>query len=304
MTRRLLEDMSVVAASVRYRDLAYLVLSDDGIDPGIGHSHIFSWDLQDDPDDPWGYAGATYWTTVDMAISRHPLQQMIAISPHGEARLFGSHDERDERIVAADGDPLERGHLRAVRTIGEHTFVAGMGRQVYRRDAVDRWVCLDRTIRPAVGETKGFEGIDGVHEEDVYAVGWDGEIWHWDGAAWRQQPGPTTHVLTGVRCGSDGQVHAWGRRGLIVTGRGADWRLLPQDPLVGDIRDMAWHDGDLYVATGSALYTLVDGTLQPVGFGDDVPTGFGRLSVSDGMLWSIGPKDIMAHEDGRWRRIA
>ncbi|MCD9032174.1 hypothetical protein LDO32_10615 [Luteimonas sp. Y-2-2-4F] len=303
MSKRHTPDMTLVTGAVRYRDLAYVAMTDDNIEARIGHTHLYDWDLQEDGDDKWGYIGATHWATVSMAISRHPLQQMIAISPHGEAKLFGSQDEREERIHAPGSAPAERGHLRAVRTIGERTFAVGMHRQVYRRDAADQWTCLDQAIRPAVGETKGFEAIDGFHEADLYAVGWDGEIWHFDGQLWTRRPSPTPHVLTGVLCAGDGQVYAWGRRGLVVAGRGEDWRVVPLDPLVGDIGDMAWHAGALYVATRTGLSTLDGGTLAPVAFGADAPGTVGTLSSADGMLWAIGPKDIMALEHGAWRRI-
>lgn len=298
MTLNLKQTNTVISGAVRYHDLAYIADQDDSIGADVPHTHFHEVD-----EGQLAFIDTMHWHTAGIAVSQHPVSQMIAISPNGDAFLFGSQQQSQERISTAHGDPIDRGHLRQVRTIGQRTFAVGMGRQVYRRDGADHWTCLDQSIRPAVGETKGFESIDGFDESDLYAVGWDGEIWHYNGQQWNQKESPTNLVLTRVLCAGDGRVYASGRRGLLIVGRGDAWQPIEQEDVTSDIWDLAWYAGKLYLSTMRGLYTLQGGSLVEVDFGDDTPATCYHLSVADGVMWSFGAKDIMAFDGNTWTRI-
>lgn len=298
MTKKLSLTDTCVTGAVRFNDLAYISTLDDNIELRIEHSHFYTWDQG-----VWGYAEGNHWPTASMTISQYPLQQMLAISPYGDVRLLGSGQESQEKISTSDGNPIDRGHLRQVRTVGQRTFAVGMNRQVYRRDGVDQWTCLDQTIRPAIGETKGFESIDGFDENDLYAVGWDGEIWHYNGQQWNQKESPTNLVLTRVLCAGNGQAYASGRRGLLIVGREDRWQTIEQEDVTSDIWDLAWYGDTLYLSTLRGLYTLQGDNLVAVDFGEDTPASYYHLSVADGVLWSFGAKDIMAFDGHTWQRI-
>ncbi|MFY0564564.1 hypothetical protein ACN28E_11985 [Archangium lansingense] len=190
-----------------------------------------------------------------------------------------------------------------MRTIGRRTFAVGMGRQVYRRDGENQWTRLDQQLQPLMGEVKGFESIDGFSETNLYAVGWDGEIWHFDGNAWTQQQCPVDVVLTRVLCAGDGNVYATGRQGLLLRSGGARWEVVEHDSLREDIQDMAWYEGRLYLSTRRQLLTLSGDRLVPIHFGDDAPATCYHLSAANGVLWSLGAKDIMAFDGKKWTRV-
>lgn len=287
-----------VSGCVRYHDLGYVASQDDAVPGDVEHSHLHEIDRG-----KLGFIGAVTWATASMAVSRHPHEQMIAISAHGEVKLFGSGKQSEELVSTPHGTPETRGLLRKVRTIGSKTFVVGMGRQAYRRDGENQWTCLDQAIRPGIGEVKGFESVDGYSETDIYAVGWDGEIWHFDGQHWQQKSSPTSNVLTNVLCAGDGFVYASGRQGLLLRGRGDVWAGIGHEGIGEDIRDLAWFDQRLYLVTCAGLYTLTDGKPAPVDFGEDSPASFHRLGTADGVLWSFGKKDVMAFDGQAWTRI-
>ena len=69
---------------------------------------------------------------------------------------------------------------------------------------------------PKSGENAGFEDICGFNLTEVYAVGWNGEIWQWEGVRWIDRPSPTNLILTGVCCGTDGNVYACGQNGTLI----------------------------------------------------------------------------------------
>ena len=53
---------------------------------------------------------------------------------------------------------------------------------------------------PPAGQNAGFEAIAGFSSEEIYAVGWKGEIWEWNRAQWLKressdQPNPHWRLL-------------------------------------------------------------------------------------------------------------
>jgi hypothetical protein len=60
--------------------------------------------------------------------------------------------------------------------------------------------------------------------------------------------------------------------------------------------------GQLYVSSTHFVYRLEGDTLKPVDFGDDAPRTCYHLSAADGIMWSIGPKDVMEFDGSSWKR--
>lgn len=287
-----------VTGAVRHRKLGYFASQDDQVDRNIAHSHFYGFNKGQ-----LGYVDMQPWHTVSMTIARHPLEQMLALSPAGQIKLFGSGQQSLETIDTPHGSPGVRGAMRKVRTIAGRTYAVGMNRQVYRRDGENQWICLDQAIRPGAGEVKGFEAIDGYGDDEIYTAGWGGELWQFDGKHWQERPSPTHQLLTSLLCAEDGFVYAAGRRGLLLKGRREAWQVVEQD-LAEDIWDMAWFDGRLHVSTSQGIYVLQGEQLVPVDFGSERPTSFHHLSQADGVLWSIGAKDIFAFDGHDWSRLA
>jgi len=193
-----------------------------------------------------------------------------------------------------------------VRSIGGKAYAAGMDRQVYRRDGANAWTCIDASMRPPQEseDILGFEGIDAFSEKEIYAVGWKGEIWMYDGKKWAQIDSPTNLVLTAVCCAGDGNVYATGRRGLLLKGRKNKWEVVKQENTKQDLWGMAWYREELYLSSLEQVFILRKEELEAVEIGDDKPQiSCYHLSAADGVLWSIGPKDVMAYDGKVWTRI-
>ncbi|MCF7223508.1 hypothetical protein [Marilutibacter chinensis] len=292
---------SFVTGAVRFFDLTYIAMSADELDKAkYPHSDFVEWDNH-----VWRDGGRVLWPTAGIAIAQKPLQQMCAVGVYGGVLLLGGGDRHEEQIGNTDELIKARGPLRGVRTIGEHVYVVGMNRQAWRRNDAHQWVSIDQGARPADGsrEVVGFEAVDGFSESDIYAVGLDGEIWRFDGNTWSQKQSPTNIVLTRVLCAGDGVVYASGRKGLLLRGRGDAWDIIDHQSMIDDIWDLAWYQDKLYLSTMYGLFTLDQDKLLPVDFGEDSPSSCYHLSTSDGVLWSIGGKDIMAFDGNSWARI-
>lgn len=285
--------------TVRYKDLVYICVCDDKLlEEKAFHSSYTAYDQGE-----WLDAGDRYWHTVSMSVVKHPKEQMIAVGEYGQAWFCGSDDQHEEIIQEGKLTAKERGSLRVACSIEGRAYAAGMERQVWRRDGVNKWVAIDETMRPKPGlkSIVGFEGIDGFSAKDIYVGGWSGEIWHWDGKKWKSVDSPTNAILHNLVCG-DEHVYAVGRLGLVVRGRGSRWKVLEQE-VSEDLRGLAWYRGKLYAASLTQLYVLEGDQFVPVDFEDDRPHTCGHLSAADGVLWSIGSKDLFQFDGKEWTRI-
>lgn len=296
-------NFSIITGVVRYSDLAYLSLVDDNLaEQRIAHSYVKEYDAG-----LWrGEADMDVkWDTVSATLSKYPLEQGLILGERGQVMCDGSGDYHFEQIGTGDNSPANYGPMRGIRLIGDQVYAVGMNRQVYRRDKKGNWTNIDSDIKtpPDNDEVTGFEAIDGFNEKEIYAVGWDGEIWQYDGRKWSQKDSPTNFVLVDVCCGGDGNVYACGRVGTLLRGRGDRWEVINHDSITDDIWKLAWFNDRLYLSTMDAVYTLDGDNLLFVSMGKDQPETCFHLSTADGVLWSIGAKDIMAYDGNTWTRI-
>lgn len=299
---RYFEGLSVSTGVVRMPDLAYALTTSDSLtEERVPHTRIHSFyrgqlgdvDLQ--------------WTACSATVCKQPQERLIAISETGLVQSLGGGPPREEpRISSERSSPRTRGPLREVRGVADgRAYAVGTARQAYRRDAPGTWVRIDESAQTKdMDPTEvSFESIDGFSETDIYTVGWEGEIWRYDGQVWRRLDSPTNLALHKVRCGSDGRVYACGQTGTLLRGQGDDWELIAPDTTEEDMWGLEWFGGHLYVATLHFVYRLDGTSLTRVDFGDDPPTTCYHLSGVGEVMWSFGAKDIMACEGTTWTRV-
>jgi hypothetical protein len=304
------DTFTFIGGAVRSRTLTYLAMvGDESAENRIPGTSFVLWN-----GGKWQDCGDPEWNLAGIAVAKQPLEQMIAVGEWGEVLCVGSGDEHDEHVMlgqrASDPKgPKDRGQLRGVRRIGSRIYVVGMDRQAYRREGTKRWQPFgppgwreQGLPPPTAADVKGFEAIDGFSETDLYAVGWDGEIWNHDGRNWRQLPSPTNMVLTDVCCAGDGMVYTCGREGLLLKGRNQSWQILDLGEMNQDIWSLAWFNDQLYLSTMYRLFKLEGDKLAAVDTGNEDPKTCYRLSVGDGVLWSIGAKDVLTFDGKTWTR--
>lgn len=263
-------------------------------------AQLYGW-LGDD----WYDFGTYGWRTCGVCILEES-GTIVGVSDAGDVAIAARGGVREvETVGYGDQIPLHLGKLRAVKAIGGVAIVTGMGRQVYMRESSGRWKAIDEGVRRLNPGRKpvGFEGIDGFSLENIYGVGWNGEIWHYDSKRWTQKSSPTNQVLTNVCCGGDGNIYVCGRRGLLIAGRDEQWEIVDQQNTIEDFWGIAWFADKLHLATMRAVYVLEGNQLSLVDFGDDIPLTCYDLSVGKDVLCSIGEKDVMLFVEGSWRRL-
>ena len=249
------------------------------------------------------------WEARGISYQEYPGPHGIVMGPFGQIRVSAPQGNTDESVALDDRGPSGLGVLRDLRAIGQHAYAVGMNRQCYRRTCGadpltdGAWERQDSGV-VSFGPPDtivGFNSIDGFAEDDIYAVGWRGETWHYDGKAWKQAESVTNLKLERVVCGSQGTVFAVGQAGVIIRGARAGWAQIEQHKTNEQFWGATWYRGRLWISTLTNLYVLnEDDSLESVSLPLEEPLTCGWLMTAEGVLWSVGSHHIFSSVDGQY----
>lgn len=244
------------------------------------------------------------WNACSISVCYIPLEQSITLGECGHIYLVGSGTEKKELSIFDSLRISSRGPMREIRGIAKsYAYAVGTHRQAYKRINASQWICIDQTAQDnSIDMTeKSFESIDGFSEEDIYAVGWDGEIWHFDGKVWTQKDSPTNLALYKVKCAEDGFVYACGQVGTLLKGRDNQWEIIDQDITREDFWGVEYFKGKAYFSTLTGIYEFDSKTVRPVSYGETLPPfSCYQLSAADGIFWSIGARNVYEFDGQQW----
>ena len=147
---------------------------DELVEAGETDSFVLKWKRSDCK---WREVCDLEWSATCLCSGQ--TDQIFSTGPLGRVVIHDGNGSREEDIDNSSQGTSLHGDIRDLQLIGEHLYTTGMGRQVYRREGDDNWVRRDIGVlqTPSTTEVTGFNSIDGLNENDIYAVGFYGEIW-------------------------------------------------------------------------------------------------------------------------------
>jgi len=270
---------------------------------GSPNSSFFCFD-EDDEETPYiQYDESVGWPAIAMATSKPAGAEriVVAIGPNGD--YWEMAPLSTDEVVGKIDD--FSGNLRALGVVDGDIYACGMNRVVLRREGTGRWQSLGPGPRADDPDVVGFEDIGGFGKDEMYAVGWGGEIWWCASGVWRRVDSPTSTNLRALCCAPDGFVYVVGHAGTMLRGRRDQWAVIETERSE-NLMDVAWHDGVVYVVTNFRILKLVNGALvNDADFADaaDLPaTCLNLLQPPDGLI-SLGQKDVFRRSSGPWHRL-
>jgi hypothetical protein len=213
------------------------------------------------------------------------------------------------------------GLMMHLREIGGKLFACGQNGQVFCRFAQDDWRHVDQGLHTPL-DLNAFKGtpdalakamfdgahlncIDGNDLTDIYAVGNKGLVAHYSAGAWRTVPIKTDEHLQWVRCYGKDEVWICGFNGTLLVGNGRDG--FKDVSSVDDNQTWACltkFQNRIYLSAEEGLYSYDGKTIAPVvtGLKPELQDAW-RVDHKDGVLWSIGVKDLARFDGQSWQRI-
>jgi hypothetical protein len=275
----------------RFNDLVYIISKGKTlISQDVEHTSLIAIDGID-----WADAIDTDWNSSAITIARKPKEKAILVGENGEIITYVAGESENEKTLP------NVILIRNAKTISGYVYACGMKRQVFKRVDENKWIDLSVTESFDAKDAIGFEDINGFSETEIYACGWLGEIYQYNGEKWTKQKSLTTLILTSICCAKDGFVYVAGQNGILIKGRNNDWEIIRLEiEFSTDIWDLCWFEDTLYVATMSNLLTLENNKLIPVDFGETKASSFYSLSSADGVLWSVGKEDVLSFDGKNW----
>lgn len=240
------------------------------------------------------------WEACGLATRTVPVPEVFVLNSEGfVGRGYGTFNVDD--LAKAPGSVPNLGPMREVRAVGDAVVAVGMQRHVLACRAGSTWQVLHTPSLLAANPGNGVFGLNSIHGlsmDELWAVGFGGEIWCLRTGTWHRVDSPTNLALLKVLVLRDGRAIAGGQSGLALRYDGANWReaLTLEDG--SEIWDACYFKGAVYLATEQCLYRL-DASLtaaEPVVVGDGLSCGY--LSTDGNVLWSAGSEDIAYTRDG------
>lgn len=216
--------------------------------------------------------------------------KLVIVGRWGNYIKFGSVDDYNKGVVDDDGE-IE---YRSVDRVGTDIYASGGGRTVPRLTDAG-WV--DESAELSGGNL--IEAVSGFSADELYGFGWSGEIWLRESLAWRQIDSPTDRILQAAAVVDD-EVYAGGQLGVIIQGRGAQWRVL-ENPYAGDIWSICEYDGVPYFSTINGVLRLVDGVIEQTDTSALKSTKL--LFCGPSGLWSVGGGTLGLYDGTSWRCV-
>ncbi len=290
MGKKVSEVRSFITGVARYGDLFYILSKEKSfLEDDVAHTCVNSIDRKQ-----WMNVKNVNWNSTAAAIARVPSEKLVVIGEYGDVFTYVSGNITEEKITPKPT------LIRSANTIDDQVYVCGMKRECFKRTGEDRWINISAP-KPRQGETAGFEAVDGFSADELYAVGWEGEIWWFDGNKWSPIQDITNLILTSVHCAGDGMVYAVGQKGTLLRGRKNDWEALEiADDFNEDLWGLCWFNDKLYVSSMLGLYTFEDEYFTDVDLGKYADATTYHLSTSENVLWSVGGEDVLSFDGKKW----
>jgi hypothetical protein len=219
------------------------------------------------------------------------------LSKRGKVIALSASGRVEENIESAGTGGGRFGYLNSIKCIDGTLYAAGFGRQVYRRRD-SQWIRMDEGMRVSEPSANfGLRDIDGLSPDTIHAVGYAGEIWHFDGERWQSVVSPTNLVLESVKVVSKDLCYICGKNGVVLRGFRDSWEVI-ESRSSEDFWSVAEFKGRIYLSGTDGFFTVQNNVVEALDVGRKV---FGyRLYSNPEELWSLEQHEIWVFDGVKW----
>lgn len=236
--------------------------------------------------------------------------------PYPAGLLASRNSVGDVWSMGADGNgPMKQitldgyCNVKRLKTLQGITYAICANRKLFKRLVSGEW---ERIIDENIPESKnidelmmaGFMDLDSFDQTDMYAVGGQGDVWHYDGVQWLQKDFPSNVQLATVTCAPDGHVYISGEGGSLWQGRGDSWRQIYKGHSSVMWNDSLWFQDQLWFSSDYQLRVWDGESIQQVIMGDQEPVPiWGNMDAFDGILIVASTSEVFAYDGDDWKVI-
>jgi len=309
-------------------DMYYLACSPDQhrMTDDVPHSVMCFYQHQ--TNDKWFYheiPGCLVTSVAFVDPAPGAVREVFALSEQGEIERYSRLGSQMESISGAGlrGEDGSLGYLSRLKSVDGVLYACGFNGQVYQR-TIQGWVHADagliqRGLDPAAlilndpvalleqlsasaQSSRDLMDIHGSSQADLYVVGGDGFIAHFNGVRWQILAQQTAASLNAVFVRSADEVWIAGNRGTLLKGSATSgFTVLTRKGLPVDFHAIAPLGEDIYIGASDGLYTFRNNKLQKVRIAvvEDL-SEVSSVEFKDGMLWVLSSKRLLRFDGVQW----
>lgn len=269
--------------------------------------HVIPWMRHKDIDAQWSTSKLTGFQTLFAGVSIKPKSQFVGVSTIGDVYVLGAN----EKGIETDIQPITeggayKGGVFKLKTIDGWLYFCGGQNSVGKRIKKNEWIPHPSPIPNPVRSdnlSNRFNDIDGFNEEDIYCVGTEGGVYHFNKNAWTSISFPTNNDLENVCCAGDGFVYIADDNNTIYKGRQNEWKLIHKGKNTLPFRDMVWYKDRIWCTSDYGVWTIKNDKSTIADIPDGMVAYAGNLSAADGVLLLAGYGGAAFLQDGQWTKI-
>jgi hypothetical protein len=215
--------------------------------------------------------------------------------------MFISHNSKDGRRYA--GRQRSRGLRTRVKPFGERLLLSSNGRDLLERTGKESWERIGPPLESNWRNLEGFADFDAFAPDDIYAVGGESDVYHFDGDHWTKIDFPSRHGPCAVCCGADESVYIGDCFGSIYRGRNEQFSLIHSQKMPTTYNDFVWFEDKVWCTHDYGVQTIEDGELQEFGVASPAMVFAGHLSARDNTLLAAGSAGATYRQNGNWHEL-
>lgn len=251
----------------------------------------------------WGALNWAKHTFFDTRLENPSTKEFLMIDDAGGVYFGGLGDNKhpEQKI------PTEL-LIHNLAKVGDQIYGVGYNREVLKRIGPDKWECISSEIKDSDAKGQGFDDLDGFSTDDLYAVGGNSDIWHFNGQRWRPLDVSNNFLPTAVCCAEDGYVYIAGAWGMIARGRDDTWETYCPDPTISKFTAVVSYQGRIFFGSESSVRVLDHNVPnlehQPYDFeGQIYPFPARRMDVGHGLMMFASLDQVAIYDGKEWKKI-
>jgi hypothetical protein len=285
------------------------------------YSRLFFY--QEKTEEKWFYHDLPKWNIVSTCFKPStPTDEraVCALSEEGDVEILMRSGTVIEKIIDA-GLESDRGigYLTRIRCVDGDLYACGDQNQVYKRNN-GQWNHIDdgilvsssfeipakaknmrAAILNAVREDSCLYDIAGQSSNDIYAVGANGCILHYNGRKWSRLKQITAADLYEIHLTESNDLIIVGSKGTVISGnQKSGFKVELRKKYDSDFTSISEHQGELFIGASDGIYKKTDTTLirLPLNLHD-----ISNIESSGNVLWAASSNKILKYENQQWSVI-
>lgn len=257
--------------------------------------------LMRSPEGEWSEPGHVGWSSIGVSANGQG-SGIGLLGRYGKFLEFRKDGHIRADIIPNVNEENPPTVFRFIKSISGQLYAGGTNRYLYQFKT-NRWCEVGpESIKCNKQEIGSIESLTGFGPNELYTIGWSGEIWSKRNGVWDKIESPTNITLNDADTLKK-TVYIGGLAGTIIEGRGDVWSVVENNVLQQDIWSVQSYGDAVYFSTMSGILRLKNGVLELMKqLGPDVSTTM-SLFVGPSGLWSIGASDIVLYDGTQWHTI-